>query len=243
MHFPRLHTLALHRVAIADSFTFTRAGTLSQLRRLTATPQVSVDKDSKHAFLNMILSLPNLQRCRLHPRHVLCAMTTIPVRSTSIHTLHLTGSTHVVDVYRLLLVLQSLPQLQNLQITAQSMNFDTVSETPGKAFGKSISTMVLHMRDMDAPLGSLIDFICTVAPCLTELTLARETRFPNIEYMDYRVWETAVRSLAELKKLTLDWTYGSEVSEHTWNRYCRILRDTLTKNRIDLQMPHVRPPA
>ncbi|UJR32019.1 hypothetical protein I4U23_019488 [Adineta vaga] len=236
-NFHQLDTLILHRLNINEDFLDVFQQNLFHLRDLNISPKVSMNKKTMSTVLEMILCLPNLQICRMHLKLSMSHFLLDKSIQSSIRYLRLSGTNGVCYIDRLMHILQHLPYLQSLYITANQLNFihlDNLMNT--NTYQTSISNLTLNINELVIPLVELTDFISNLTPYLQKLKLTCRTHFQNTSYLDCRIWKTFVKSLPELKNIHLKFCYTSHIDGTVWNDRCILLTQLMAKNLIDLHI-------
>ncbi len=207
----------------------------SHLRYLNISSVVSGDKKCIHQLLEMIISLPNLQICRLR---LGISMSPIQLKISSkspIKNLRLFGINENCSIDRLILLLQHLPCLQSLHIIANQLN--CVSKINTKfIFTAPISNFILNIHQFNVPFIQFTNFILTLTPCVQELTIICRTPLENLNYLNHQEWILFIQSSPNLKKLTLNIDRISTINEQIWEKNCQKLTKLMTENHIAIQI-------
>jgi hypothetical protein len=209
---------------------------MTHLRYLSISPVISGDKKYLHRLLEMILSIPNLQTCRLRLGISMC-LNQLKLPSTSpIKHLRLTGMNEICFIDRLILLIQHLPCLQSLHIVANQLNFVPTTNAKNMFCTVPISIFILNINELIISFVQFTDLILTLTPYVQELKIICRTLVQNLDYLNHRNWLIFIKSLPNLKKLTLDICRNTGIDEQIWDKRCQILTKLMTKNRIALRI-------
>jgi hypothetical protein len=198
---------------------------------------VSGSKKSMHQLLEMIISLPNLQICRLR---LGISMSPIQLKISSkspMKNLRLNGMNENCSIDRLIVLLEHLPCLQSLHIIANQLNI--VSTTNTKTISSCtvpISMFTLNINQFNIPFGQFSNAIVTLTPYVEELKIICRTPLENLTYLNHREWILFIRSLPNLKKMTLEISRTSAIDEQKWDKNCQKLTKLMTENHIILRI-------
>jgi hypothetical protein len=232
IQFPRLKTLILHRLNITKDLVDLFQENTTHLRYLNISSIVSGDKKALHQLLEMIISRPCLETCRIR---LGISMSPIQLKSSSkspIKSLRLIGKNENCSTDRLMMLLQHLPELQSLHIIANQLNFTSTNNI----CTAPISNFILNIHQFNISFVHFIHFISNLTPDVEELKVICRTPLENMAYLDYREWIMFIALLPNLKKMTLDISRATQINEQIWERNCQQLIKLMTSNRIVLHI-------
>lgn len=235
MYFPRLTTLTVHRLNITKDFLNIFQQNTTHLRYLNISSLVSGNKKYLHRLLEMIISLPSLQQCRLR---LGISMSPLPLQITaksSMKDLRLIAMNENCVANRLVLLLQYLPCLQSLHIIANQLNLTPVNNSPSVCT-TPISSFTLNLNQWNVPLVELTHFILILTPYVQELKIICRTPLENLTYLNHDEWIMLIQSLPNLEKFTLGIGRQSEFDEQIWTKSCQKLTKLLTRYHITFQI-------
>ncbi len=208
----------------------------SHLRYLNISPIVSIDKKSMHQLLEMIISLPNLQICSLRLGIVMCFVQPSVSLKSPIKNLRLTGMNEPCFTNRLMILLQHLPCLQSLHIIANQLNFMSTIKLDDISCTAPISIFILNINEFIVPIVQFTNFILNLTPYVQELKIICRTPIQDLTYLDHREWIKLIKSLPNLKELTLDIRRTNDIDEKIWDKRCQLLTKLMTINHIVLRI-------
>jgi hypothetical protein len=171
-----------------------------------------------HQLLEMIISLPNLHICSLRLGISMCSVQPSVSLKSPIKNLRLTGMNEICFTNRLMILLQHLPCLQSLHIIANQLNF------------------ILNINEFIVPIVQFTNFILNLTPYVQELKIICRTPIQNLIYLDHQEWIKLIKSLPNLKELTLDIRRTNDIDEKTWDKSCQLLTKLMTINHIVLRI-------
>jgi hypothetical protein len=133
------------------------------------------------------------------------------------------------------ILLQHLPCLQSLHIVANQLNFFPTTNGKNIFCTNTISSFTLNINEFSISFVQLTDFILTLTPYVQQLKIIYRTPVQNFSYLNHRDWVVFIKTLSNMKKLTLDIYRPNEIDKETWDKRCQMLTKVMTKNRIDFQ--------
>ena len=208
----------------------------TSLRYIHVSSITSGTKRCMHELLETIISLPNLQSCRLR---LGISMSPLPltVSSTSpVKDLRLMGKNEHCSVDRLITLLSYFPCVQSFHITTNQLIDFPESSPPANMIQSPISNFILDLKQWNIPLSQLMNFITMITPQVKELKLICRTPIDNRDYLKHFLWTDFIQSLYYLRNFTLVIHRNSTFDEQIWNRNCQILTKQLIKHGINFHL-------
>lgn len=192
----------------------------TSLRYLHVSSITSGTKQCMHQLLETIISLPNLQSCRLRLGISMSALP-LTVSSTSpVKDLRLIGKNENCSIDRLMTLLSYFPCLQSLHIITSQL-----ISSPVGMIQSPISKFTLDIKEWTISLHELNNFIASIAPQVKEFKLICRSPIENRDYLKSFLRIDFIQTLNYLQNLTLVMHRHSNLDEEFWNKTC----ETLTK--------------
>jgi hypothetical protein len=235
LDFPRLKTLTLHRLNITKNFLDIFQQNTTHLRYLNISSLVSGNKKYLHQLLEMIISLQNLQQCRLRLGISMSPCLLQITSKSPMKDLRLIAMNENCATNRLIILLQYLPCLQSLHIIANQLNLTPMTDSANVCIAP-ISSFTLNLHQWNVSLLELTRFILTLTPHVQELKIICRTPLENLTYLNPEEWILFVQSLPNLEKLTLGIDRRNDIDEQIWTKSCQKLTKLISRYHITFRI-------
>jgi hypothetical protein len=94
----------------------------------------------------------------------------------------------------------------------------------------------LNINEFIVPIVQFTNFILNLTPYVQELKIICRTPIQDLTYLDHREWIKLIKSLPNLKELTLDIRRTNDIDEKIWDKRCQLLTKLMTINHIVLRI-------